>query len=559
MLKSLEREFIQLIKESIRKNFPSLKKTSLNVTLEIPKDKEHGNLTSNIALKLSSILRKNPFDIAEIIKKGILKQLKGTKLRRQIASIEIKNPGFINFYLSEDFLFQLLKIIINTPKKFKPTTLGKGKRIQIEFVSANPTGPLSIAHGRQAAVGDTLANIMELCGYKVIREYFINDEGNQIDALAKSVYAKYLQLHNNKSSLPKDGYQGEYVIDIAKEFDKKFGDRFIDSKKEHNLLNMISTFSINRILSGIKDDLDNFGVHMDVWFSQKALSKNGQIDKIIKEFKDKGLVYEKDKALWFRATEFGDDKDRVVVKSNGEYTYLAPDAAYHKDKYKRKFNKVINIWGPDHHGYIKRLKAAVSALGCPDGFIEVLIIQLASLYRKGKPIPMSTRKGEYITLAELANEIGVDAARFFFLMRKTNTHLDLDIELAKKKSLDNPVYYIQYAHARICSIIENQRKIRKRFKQSDYSLLNTPEEKEVIRSLIEFPHIVELAALNLEPYFLTMYLRQLADSFHSFYQKYRVLGEDSALTAARLKLIQAVKNVLSKGLNILGVSTPTKM
>ncbi len=559
MLRNLERNFIQLIKESIFKDFPSLKSTPLNINLEIPKDKKHGDLTTNIALQLSSAIKKEPIEIAKILKRRLSKLIKNSRLSKKIVDVEVKQPGFINLYLSDDYLFHLLKIIADSPKRFMSSNLGKGKKIQIEFVSANPTGPLSIAHGRQAAVGDALANIFEMCGYRVTREYFINDEGSQIEALGKSVYARYLQLYNKEGKLPKDGYEGEYVIDIAREFNEKFKDRFINDRKQYNLLNIVSTFSVNKILRQIRKDLEDFGVHMDVWFSQRELSKEGKIEEVINEFKTHGLVYEKDNALWFKSTKFGDDKDRVLLKSNGEYTYLAPDIAYHKDKYKRRFNQVINIWGPDHHGYIKRLKAAVSALGCPEEFVKVLIIQLATLYRNKKPIPMSTRKGQYISLRKLIDEIGVDGARFFFLMRKTNSHLDLDIELAKKKSLENPIYYVQYAHARISSIMKNRRKTRKRFSRTNLSLLKTKEEKEIIRKLIEFPYIIESIVSNLEPYFLTMYLRQLADLFHSFYQKHRVLTEDTLLTAARLKLIKAVKNILSIGLNALGVSAPTKM
>jgi arginyl-tRNA synthetase len=559
VLKPLEINLIQLIEKSAVVKFPSLKKSPPKIFLEIPKDKKHGNFSSNIALQLASVLNQNPLDIAEKIKEELLRQVSKAKIKKSVEDIQVKPPGFINIYLSEEFLHQLLEIIARKPSRFKPANLGKNKKIQIEFVSANPTGPLSIAHGRQAAVGDTLANILELCGYRVVREYFINDEGNQINALAKSVYARYLALHGQEVSLPEDGYQGDYIVELAREFDKRFGDRFVNPDKKKNFINIISTFSANKILDEIKEELISFGVEMDVWFSQRTLTKEKKVDEVIEELKKKNLIYEKDGALWFKSTKFDDDKDRVVIKKSGEYTYLAPDIAYHKNKHKRKFHKTIVIWGPDHHGYIKRLKAAVLALGCRDDFLKILIIQLTTLYRKGKPVAMSTRKGEYITLAELVNEIGRDAARFFFLMRKTDTHLDLDIELAKKKSLDNPVYYIQYAHARICSIEENLQKERRRPSGCDYSLLKTPEEKQIIASLIEFPQLIESAASSFEPYFLTMYLRKLAESFHSFYQKHRVLSEDEKTSWARLRLSLAVKNVLAEGLQILGISTPAKM
>lgn len=558
MLKRVEKELITLTKISVCKHFPSLKKKSLKILLEIPKNKKHGNLSTNIALQLASMVKKKPYNLASIIQQELLKLIKERKLKKDISAIEVKQPGFINFFFSESFSYKVLRVIVDSPGKLTLQKLRKRKKIQIEFVSANPTGLLSIAHGRQATIGDTLSNALNTCGYRVTREYFINDEGNQIDALGNSVMARYLELHNKKAFLPKDGYQGECIIDVAKEFNKKFGEKIINNE-QFNLLKMITLFSVNKILDEIRQDLEALGVHMDVWFSQKKLSKSGKISKIIRVFIKKGLIYEKDNALWFKSTKFGDDKDRVVVKSSGEYTYLAPDIAYHEDKYKRRFKRVINIWGPDHHGYIGRLQAAVSALGCPKGFLTILIVQLATLYKDGRPVSMSTRKGQYVTLRQLINEVGRDATRFFFLMRKRNTHLDFDLELAKKKSLDNPVYYIQYAHARICSIMDNSKKNNKKLPRSNYSLLKTPEEMDLIRTLIEFPNILESVTSHLEPYFMTVYLRQLAEAFHVFYQKHRVLSDDLCMTAVRLKLIKAVKNVLSQGLTIIGVSLPAKM
>lgn len=558
MLKRLKSELTSLIKEAVYKNLPLLKKKPLNIHLEIPKDKEHGNLSTNIALQISSILKKDPLDTASLIREDLLKLINKGKLKEKISEVEVKSPGFLNFIFNNDFSYKILKIISNNPNRIIRERPKRVNKVQIEFVSANPTGPLSIAHGRQAAVGDTLANILEARGNNVTREYFINDEGNQIDALGKSVMVRYLELHNKKTSLPEDGYHGDYIVDIAREVDKKFNKKFMDDKR-FNSLKVVSSFSVKKILDEIKDDLESFGVHMNVWFSQKKLSKDNSIDKIIKAFLNKGLVYEKEGALWFKSTQFGDDKDRVVIKSSGEYTYLAPDIAYHKDKYKRGFKNVINIWGPDHHGYIPRLKAAVMALGYPEEFLTILIIQLATLYKKGKPVSMSTRKGEYVTLKQLIDEVGKDAARFFFLMRKRNSHLNFDLELAKKKSADNPVYYIQYAHARISSIIELSKENKKRLPKCDYSLLKSEEELNLIKALIEFPNILEAITLSLEPHFLTVYLRKLAESFHVFYQRYRILNDDPSLTSVRLNLIKAVKNILHEGLSLLGVSSPAKM
>jgi arginyl-tRNA synthetase len=559
VLKNLERKLTCLIEQAVQENFPTLKDKPLDIILEIPKNKQHGNLTTNVALQLSSTVKSKPLDIAKEIASTIKQSISDLKLEDKIANIQIEEPGFINFFLSNSFLYQILNLIARDVKKVKPTNLGKGKKIQIEFISANPTGPLSIAHGRQAAVGDSLANILKLCGYKVTREYFINDEGNQIEALTASVYTRYMQLYNKQASLPNDGYRGDYVKDIAKKLKTKYKDKLVDHIREEKVKRLISDFSINDILSNIKEDLEKFDVKIDIWFSQRSLSEKSKVKKAIEELKKQELVYQKEKALWFKSTRFGDDKDRVLIKSNGEYTYLAPDIAYHKNKHRRGFDKVINIWGPDHHGYIKRLKAAILALGYSKDFLDIIILQLASLYRDKKPIAMSTRKGQYITLAELVDEIGKDAARFFFLMRKTDSHLDLDIELAKKKSLDNPVYYIQYAHARICGILQQKRENNIKTGKCDFTLLDSEEEKEIIANLIEFPHIIESAARYYEPFFVTLYLRKLADSFHSFYQKHRVLNDNSDLTVARLKLIEAVKNVISEGLTIIGVQAPSKM
>ncbi|MCK4518948.1 MAG: arginine--tRNA ligase, partial [Candidatus Omnitrophica bacterium] len=444
MLKKLKKNLIVSINKSILNNLPSLKDRPFHVHLDIPKDRKHGHLSTNVAFQISSFIRQNPLKTAELICESLSARLKKSKFRSRIMRVEVKKPGFINFFYTRNFLYKLLRVIADSPNKFIFSNSGKGMKVQIEFVSANPTGLLSIAHGRQAAVGDAIAGILNARGYKVTREYFINDEGNQIDALGKSVMARYLELQGKEASLPEDGYEGSYIIDIAREFTNKFNKSSLD-KKQLNTLKVVSMFSVKRIMDEIKEDLEALGVYMDVWFSQKRLSKADKIGQVIKGLKKKGLIYEKDNALWFKSTRFGDDKDRVVRKSSGEYTYLAPDIAYHKNKLERKFRKVINIWGPDHHGYIARLQAAVSALGAPEGFLEILIIQLATLYKNGKPVSMSTRKGQYITLKELIQEVGKDAARFFFLMRKRNSHLDFDLELAKKKSTDNPVYYIQYA------------------------------------------------------------------------------------------------------------------
>ena len=558
MLKTLENELKTLLNKAILAVMPNYAENKFNVELSLPKDKRFGNLSTNIAFQVAPIIKSSPFHTAERIKQELLNLLISSKRESWVESINVVKPGFINITYSRKFLNKLIKIIGDSPSKFKPHNIGRKKKVQVEFVSANPTGPLSIAHGRQAVVGDVIARILKTCGYDITKEYFINDEGNQIDALGKSAMARCLELQGKEFSLPEDGYQGEYLINIAKGFIKRFGkDSF--AKKHLNVENMLSVYTVKQIMDGIKKDLDDIGVFMDVWFSQKKMMRTDVVTSVIKKLKKKKLIYKKDGAIWFRSTKYGDDKDRVVVKSTGEYTYLAPDIAYHEDKIKRKFKKVINIWGPDHHGYIPRINAAVKALGASDDFLEVVIIQLATLYKDGKSVSMSTRKGEYITLRQLVHEVGPDVARFFFLMRKTNSHLDFDLALAKKKSMDNPIYYIQYAHARICSILQKQKKDIKRLPRVDLNQLSDAQEMSLMNALVEYPSAIESAALSREPYCIIVYLRKVAEAFHSFYHSHRVLDDDLAKTAARIKLIKATKNTLHAGLNLLGVSSPTSM
>ncbi len=558
MLKTLSKELKTLLNKAIVAVSSSSKDKKFDIELSLPKDKRFGNLSTNIAFQVAPIIKDSPFNTAEKIKKELLNLLISSKKRHWIESINVLKPGFINITYSRKFLNILLKLIADSPSKFKLHNIGRKKKVQIEFVSANPTGPLSIAHGRQAVVGDAVSRILKACGYDTTKEYFINDEGNQIDALGKSVMARCLELEGKDFNISEDGYQGEYLIDIAKDFIKRFGKASF-SKEHLNIKKILSVYTVKLIMDGIKKDLDDIGVSMDVWFSQKKLSRTDAIDNVIKKLKRKKLIYEKDGAVWFKSTTYGDDKDRVIVKSTGEYTYLAPDIAYHENKIKRKFSKVINIWGPDHHGYIPRINAAVRALGVSDDFLEVIIIQLATLYKGGKHISMSTRKGQYITLRQLIHEVGLDVARFFFLMRKTSSHLDFDLALAKKKSMDNPVYYIQYAHARICSILQKQKEDIKRLPRCDLNQLNDARERALINALVDYPSAVESAALSREPYFLTVYLRKVAEAFHSFYHSHRVLDDDLTKTAARIKLIKATKNILHAGLNLLGVSSPTNM
>jgi arginyl-tRNA synthetase len=477
-------------------------------------------------------------------------------LRQEIDAIEPLN-GFVNIRLSAKALRGVLGQIAQQKEKFGSSTAGKGGKVQVEFVSANPTGTLSVAHARQAAFGDSLASILAADGFDVTREYYINDEGVQISILGQSIYARYRESVGEAYEFPENGYKGEYIKEMAEEFRKEHGDKYKDETPAN--LKVFSEWGCAYLLNEIKQELSDFGVKFDVWFSQKALGASGKIEETLDTLRGKGLLYESEGALWFRSTQFGDDKDRVVKKSDGAYTYVTPDIAYHKDKFERGFGKVIDILGPDHHGYINRIKAAVQALGYPSDAVNIIIIQLATLYKDGQPVKMSTRAGEYITLREVLDEVGKDAARFFFLMRKASAHLDFDLELAKKQTQENPVFYVQYAHARICSIISASGKTEAEIGKADTGLLSATEEINLLKELRQYPLAVRLSAQELDPYRIITYLQGLAACFHKFYEANKVISEDSALTGSRLYLISCVKRVLANGLTLLGVSCPAKM
>ncbi|MEI6632088.1 MAG: arginine--tRNA ligase, partial [bacterium] len=453
----------------------------------------------------------------------------------------------INFYLRNEYFYGELKKILKKGKGALRLSLGNGKKVLIEFVSANPTGSLSVAHARQAAVGDVLANIMSFAGFKVKREYYLNDEGNQINILGDSVRLRLLELKGEEIEFPQNYYQGDYIYDIAKSIQGREGK-----------VKDLGGYAAGYILEIIRKELFDFGVDFDYWYSQKKLRESGKIKKAFQLLKKKGFLYEQEGALWFKSTPFGDDKDRVVVKSDGSFTYLAPDIAYHQDKFRRGFNWLINLWGPDHHGYIKRLTASVEALGRGVDSLSVIIVQLATIFRDGKPVQMSTRKGQYITLREVLDEVGRDASRFFFLMRRTSSHLDFDLDAAKKQNAENPVYYVQYAHARICSILRNSKTTLKP-SGFDLGLLREKEELELLKKLKQFSYILEVCSKTLDPYMLTVYLQELAEAFHKFYDTHRVLGQEDKLTRARLALLEGTRVVIATALEILGVSLPQSM
>ncbi len=523
---------------------------------EIPKDKKFGNLSTNIALKLSRVLKKNPLMIAKSLETILNLNLRNSAVSDCIGRFEAVVPGFINIYYSTDYLYETLRLILKESGSYGRVDSGFQRKVMVEFVSANPTGPLTVAHGRQAAVGDTLANILEFAGYLVTREYYNNDEGNQINTLGKSIMARCRELINEPNDFPEDGYKGGYIYDIAKIINQKYPDRIKSENFE-----FFGDVGYKIIMEGIIKDLEDFGVKFDIWYSQRELRQSGKIEETLKILRDKGYIYDQEGAVFFKSTLFGDDKDRVVIKSDKSFTYLAPDIAYHLDKYRRKFEILVNLWGPDHHGYIPRMKAAIEALGFKRDTLNVVIVQLATLYREGKALSMSTRAGEFITLREVMDEVGRDAARFFFLMRKTDSHLDFDIELAKKHSLENPVYYIQYAHARICNILlfKKERNIDLNIVKLDLALLKSDEELELVAILNRFPLAVKFAAKELEPYRIVNYLVELATGFHGFYAKHRVVGDDLGLTNSRLALVECIKITLSNGLQLLGVTAPERM
>lgn len=528
------------------------------VALTSPKLRKFGDFSCNIALALAQKLNKAPLGLACKIEEQLRKDLQGSNLLKKIDKIEVKGNGFINFFLSKKCLYEILEQIRKEKNKFGRLKLGQNKSIHLEFVSANPTGPLNVAHGRQAAFGDTLANLLQFAGYRLHREYYLNDEGTQIDILGESVRANCLELLGVSAQFPPAGYQGKYISELARELVNKYGRRLLKKKE-----NFFSVFAYSRILKTIKEDLSAFGVHYNCWFSQKKLSKTGRIAKVLDFLKKEGFLYQKEGAWWLTTSKFGDDKDRVVIKSDAKTTYITPDIAYHQIKYAGKFDQVINVWGPDHHGYIARLKAAVSALGYDAKRLQILIVQLVSLSCADKIIPMSTRLGQYISLHDIIQAVGRDAARFFFLMRNRDAHLNFDLELAKSKSLENPVYYIQYAHARICNILKFAKTTKSCqigfVKNLDLSLLNKPEELNLIQGLRKFPTVVESCVLSLEPHRITTYLQDLAKRFHHFYERQKVVTEDSAIMQARLILVDATRIVLNNGLCLLAVSAPEKM
>lgn len=529
------------------------------IEVEIPKEISHGDYASNVAMVLASRIRGKlpPRKIAE----ELLKRIDDS--RGILDKIEIAGPGFINFVIRDDIWVSMLEEIEILGNSYGSSSTGKGKKVLVEFVSANPTGPLHIGHGRGATVGDVLARLLEVSGYNVSREYYINDTGKQMKTLGRSVYLRYLQILGEAIDFPEEGYQGDYIKSLAKEILEKDGNSHLSGyKDEEAAIEYFTEYAAQAILNGIKEDLKAFDVVFEKYFSEKELYKNDEVGKLLLELGAKGFVYNDGETVWFKTTEFGDEKDRVVIRKNGEPTYFAADIAYHRNKYERGFDTLIDIWGADHHGYIPRMHACVQALGHEKDSLKIILVQLVNLLRDGKPVAMSTRAGEFVTLKEVVDEVGKDAARYNFMMRRSDSHLDFDLELAKRQSNDNPVYYVQYAHARICSILRNaaEKGLNIPFYSDTFkSFLNLTEEIQLIKTVTRFPEVIEGAALALEPHRLTFYLNDLAAQFHSYYNKNKVISEDEELTAARLFLVKSIRTVLKNALQILGVSAPEKM
>ncbi len=554
------KEALQATLQKILKGYAREKGLSLPedfpVELELSRDSAHGDLTTPVAFRLARLAKEKPARIAEDLSRFLNEELKQNQSQKLFTRFEVAGGGFINFYLPSAQLAGGLIEIHEKDEAYGRSNFGEGKKVLVEYVSANPTGPLTIAHGRQAAIGDALARILRMTGFDVSREYYLNDTGRQIDLLGESLFARYQELFGEAVSIPEEGYKGAYLIEVAQRLKKEKGDALL-KKPRPEALRDCRQFAISDILGGIKEDLKAVDVNFDSYFSEQGLREKKKVEEAIELLKKKNLVREEGGALWFVSTQFGDDKDRVLRKQTGDYTYLAPDIAYHLTKFERGFKLLVNLWGPDHHGYIPRMKAACQALGHDAEALRVLIVQLVTLYRQGQPVRMSTRAGEFVTLRELFEEVGVDATRFFFVMRRIESHLDFDLDLAKAQSDENPVYYLQYAHARISGILKfGKREIHSQVKPDR---LSSPEEADLMKKLQEFPRILIAAAQSLEPYRVVEYLRELAAQFHKFYSLHRVVTEDEELTKARLFLSDCARIVLRNGLRVLGITTPESM
>lgn len=516
------------------------------IVVEIPKKRENGDFSTNVAMQLTKVLKDNPRNIAEKIVSII-------RNNENIEKVEIAGPGFINIYLKDEYVFSGLASIIKSDEDYGRNNFGKNKKINIEFVSANPTGILHLGTARGASYGSNLANILSFSGYDVTKEYYINDAGNQINNLGISVKERYKGLCGLDENMPEDGYYGTEIIDIAKNIKEKYG----DDKLTENL-EFFKELAVDYLLNIIKTDLSNFGVTFDVWTSEKAIRAKGRIEESLKILDKKGLIFEKDDAKWLKTTVYGDDKDRVLVKSDGSYTYLVPDIAYHLDKFDRGFDELVDVFGADHHSYVSRLKASIEALGYDKGKLEVRLLQMVRLLRDGDVVKMSKRTGGNVTISELVDEIGKDAARYFFATRSLDGQMDLDINLAVKKSSDNPFFYVGYAHARICSLLDEAKAKKLEINTNIKSIINE-DSKAILLKVYEFCDMVELSAQKKEPHLITNYVYELASMFHNYYGKHRILTDDILTSSEQLSLIKAVGITINNALKLIGVDAPHKM
>jgi arginyl-tRNA synthetase len=529
------------------------------VPLEVPKDPRHGEFASPIALAIAKRAGKPPREVASLI----ARELMASAERRYVEAAEIAGPGFINFRLSKQWVADSVALIRSRGSEYGRCDFGRGERVMVEFVSANPVGPLNVVNARAAAVGDTLVRLLKAAGYDAASEFYVNDAGRQVEVLAESVYARYMELKGDDYAFPEDGYRGEYVRDIAAGAmeDPRIADR-LSAMNAGEARSFFREYALGHILDWQKRSLAEYQVHFDRWFSERELRATGAVETMIGEMEAAGHTYREDGALWFRSSDFGDDKDRVLVKSDGLYTYVAPDLAYHRNKLSRGFTKLVDILGPDHHGYEGRMQAGLKSFGYPDGTLEVLLLQLVTLMREGQPVKMSKRAGEFITMDDLLEEVPRDAARYFFIMRNTSSHLDFDLDLARAQSMDNPVWYIQYAHARCCSIFRQAEAAgisSDDWASADLTLLAEPSELDLVRKMAAFPDEVLSAALERAPSRIAKYGLDLASVFHSFYSECRVIGDDVALTMARLALVDAAKTVVANALNVMGIEAPERM
>jgi len=521
------------------------------VVVEKPKDEKMGDFSTNIAMTLARSERKSPKVIAE----SVARYLKVGEL----IHAEIAGPGFINIKMSPGFFLERLRNAVKLGEDFGKSDSGQGTKVLIEFVSANPTGPLHVGHGRGAAVGDALARILKKAGYDLSTEYYVNDVGNQMNFLGRSTWLRYRELMGETIEFPEDHYQGDYIKEIAREIIDNNGDEFLN-KPEEDCMPFFRKSAKDSILKGIEKDLSEFRVSFDNWFSEASLYENQSVEKAVDWLQEQGHIYEKDGAVWLKSSAFDDDKDRVIVKQTGERTYFCSDIAYHQNKINRGFKKIINLMGADHHGYVPRMEAVLEAMGYDKKIFKILLVQFVSLLRAGEKVSMSTRSGEFETLADVVNEVGVDAARYFFLMRSSDTHLDFDLELAKKETPDNPVFYIQYAHARICSIFRAAEEKGVMYDSSvELSLLSQDEELAIIQVILAFPEIVEKSARALEVHRISHYLLDLVSRFHGYYSRYRVISDEKSLTQARLFLLDALRITIRNGFELMGISSPEKM